>query len=97
MRLSMKKSESQNGETAVIRQPKGPEAQGVKGFGRQMSRKTGDSSSDPNESSSDENREKLEAMSLNESDNELENDFKEAEEVNGHNTETNGTEVNGES
>jgi cold shock CspA family protein len=97
MRLSMKKSESQNGETAVIRQPKGPEAQGVKGFGRQMSRKTGDSSSDPNESSSDENREKLEAMSLNESDNELENDFKEAEEVNGHDTETNGTEINGES
>merc|ERR1712141_409285 len=94
MRLSMKKSESQNGETAVIRQPKGPEAQGVKGFGRQMSRKTGDSSSDPNESSSDENREKLEEMSLNESDNELENDFKEAEEVNGHDTETNGTEVN---
>jgi hypothetical protein len=89
MKLSMRKSESQNGipeGTAVIRQPKGPEAQGVKGFGRQMSRKTGDSSS--NESSSEENREKIDAMTLDdqESDADLENEFKgvKPEAVNGH-------------
>jgi hypothetical protein len=89
MKLSMRKSESQNGipeGTAVIRQPKGPEAQGVKGFGRQMSRKTGDSSS--NESSSEENREKIDGMTLDdqESDADLENEFKgvKPEAVNGH-------------
>ena len=38
MKLSKRKSEMQNGTpegTAVLRQPKGPEAQGAKGFGRQ--------------------------------------------------------------
>ena len=39
MRLSMRTSESNKEESSVIRQPKGPEAQGVKGFGRTMSRK----------------------------------------------------------
>lgn len=39
MRLSMRTSESAKEESSVIRQPKGPEAQGVKGFGRTMSRK----------------------------------------------------------
>jgi len=40
MKLSKRKSEMQNGTpegTAVLRQPKGPEAQGAKGFGRQRS------------------------------------------------------------
>ena len=43
----MRRSDVQNGtpeQNAVIRQPKGPEAQGVKGFGRQMSRTKNESS-----------------------------------------------------
>ena len=39
MRLSMNRSESNKEESSVIRQPKGPEAVGVKGFGRTMSRR----------------------------------------------------------
>ena len=31
MKLSKRKSEVNNGDTAVLRQPKGPEAQGAKG------------------------------------------------------------------
>lgn len=53
MKLSMRKSMvNQNGKTpeatSVIRQPKGPEAQGVKGFGRTMSRSDPKSHSDSN-------------------------------------------------
>jgi len=40
MKLSKRKSEVNNGDTAVLRQPKGPEAQGAKGFGRQRSSNT---------------------------------------------------------
>merc|ERR1712156_706602 len=56
----MRKSISSNGKTnsevtSVIRQPKGPEAQGVKGFGRTMSRSKSGGESDPTTgSSSDE-------------------------------------------
>jgi len=56
----MRKSISNNVSsevTSVIRQPKGPEAQGVKGFGRTMSRsKSGGESGDMTASSSDEEK-----------------------------------------
>ena len=58
----MRKSISSNGKTSsevtsVIRQPKGPEAQGVKGFGRTMSRSKSGGESDPTTgSSSDEEK-----------------------------------------
>ena len=56
----MRKSISNNVSsevTSVIRQPKGPEAQGVKGFGRTMSRsKSGGESGDITASSSDEEK-----------------------------------------
>ena len=58
----MRKSISSNGKTSsevtsVIRQPKGPEAQGVKGFGRTMSRSKSGGESDPmTGSSSDEDK-----------------------------------------
>jgi len=82
-RLKMKllrKSISQNGKTSsevtsVIRQPKGPEAQGVKGFGRTMSRSKSGGESDQTTSSSDEEKKGL-----------TDDDFTPAEQTN-----TNGT------
>merc|ERR1719333_1470435 len=60
----MRKSISQNGKTSsevtsVIRQPKGPEAQGVKGFGRTMSRSKSGGESENTSSSSDEDKKGL--------------------------------------
>jgi len=54
MRLSMRMSESgTKEESSVIRQPKGPEAVGVKGFGRTMSRKAGSDQEDAGETPED--------------------------------------------
>ena len=61
--------------TSVIRQPKGPEAQGVKGFGRTMSRSKSGGESDQTTSSSDEEKKGL-----------TDDDFTPAEQTN-----TNGT------
>jgi len=73
----MRKSISSNGKassevTSVIRQPKGPEAQGVKGFGRTMSRSKSGGESDPTTGSSSDEEKKVN-----------EDDFTPAEHQNG--------------
>ena len=58
MKLSKRKSEMQNGTpegTAVLRQPKGPEAQGAKGFGRQRLPESGANGDTGAVSGSDDN------------------------------------------
>lgn len=91
MRLSNRLSE--NGtkeETTVIRQPKGPEAVGVKGFGRAMSRPAGadgageSSDTDPDQPVNGDDHDQEPQVEDNDQDQDdqvdIENDFEPAEE-----------------
>ena len=67
MRLSMKSESGTKEESSVIRQPKGPESVGVKGFGKSMSRKELiDQSED--EETSDQSEHESESLSVSEGD-----------------------------